>query len=70
MDDSGDLVYGLVATLLFLIPAWRIFQRTGLGGPWALLVVVPLVGPLTALLILAFASWPNARPEPSSHGEI
>lgn len=43
---------------LLIVPAWRIFQRAGFSGAWALLMLVPLVGML-ALWILSFVKWPS-----------
>lgn len=50
----------MVAPLLALlvVPVWRIFQRAGFSGAWALLMLVPMVGFL-ALWVLAFVKWPN-----------
>ena len=36
---------------------WRIFAKTGYGGPFGLLMLLPLVN-LVMLLVLAFAKWP------------
>ncbi|MEO6836067.1 MAG: hypothetical protein ABI231_09230 [Candidatus Tumulicola sp.] len=38
---------------------WRIFAKTGMNGALGLLCLVPYVGPLICLLILAFGEWPN-----------
>lgn len=50
----------MVAPLLALlvVPVWRIFQRAGFSGAWALPMLVPMVGFL-ALWVLAFVKWPN-----------
>jgi hypothetical protein len=37
---------------------WRIFAKTGMNGALGLLCLVPYVGPLICLLILAFGQWP------------
>jgi hypothetical protein len=50
----------LLAILMFY-PAWRIFERTGFPPALALLVLIPGVGILVALGILAFAEWPVHR---------
>jgi hypothetical protein len=55
------LAYFFAGAILFLIPAWRIFRRAGLD-PWiSLTVLIPGIGPLIALAVLAFADWPAAR---------
>jgi hypothetical protein len=45
-----------------LVPLWRIFARTGLPPLLALIVLIPIAGPLFSGCILAFARWPR---EPS-----
>jgi hypothetical protein len=37
---------------------WRIFERTGYSGALSLLNLVPGVGNLVCILILAFGRWP------------
>jgi hypothetical protein len=58
-----------VPALLVVLPAWRIAERAGFPGAWALLLLVPLVN-LAVLLAFAFIPWPleerarsSARPE-------
>ena len=46
---------------------WRIFAKAGLAGPLALLILIPGVGPLTVICILAFARW-NVVPAPPAYG--
>jgi hypothetical protein len=62
MDDTalagGQLVIGLVIVLLLIIPVWKIFAKAGLGGAWSLLMLVPGIGPLIVILMLAFKRWP------------
>lgn len=45
---------------LLIVPVWRIFQRAGFSGAWALLMLVPMVGFL-ALWVLAFVKWPSDK---------
>jgi len=47
------LIVMTVAALVW----WRIFAKTGYGGPFGLLMLLPLVN-LVMLLVLAFAKWP------------
>jgi hypothetical protein len=49
-----------VLFVLFLIPWWKIWQRTGHSGAWGLLMLVPLVN-LISLWVLAFKEWPALR---------
>ena len=61
LSPSHWLIAALViAPLLALtvIPTWRILQRAGFNGAWALLMLVPLVG-FVVLWVLAFVKWPN-----------
>jgi len=48
----------IASAVLFLYPAWRIFHRAGFAPATALTVLIPFVGPLVAMAILAFAEWP------------
>jgi len=55
------LVYGIVflALIAFTIWVyWRIFVKAGYNGAMALLNLVPGVGNLICMLILAFGRWP------------
>ncbi|MEI6201719.1 MAG: hypothetical protein WCP68_07195 [Enhydrobacter sp.] len=53
------LVLGhLLVALLLIIPTWRIFVRAGFSGALSLLHLVPFVGLLVIMAILAFSDWP------------
>lgn len=57
--DPVSVVAPLVLLWLVLgVPLWRILTRAGFSGAWVLLLVVPPVGWLVAVLLLAFARWP------------
>ena len=45
-------------TVFFVWLFWRVFARTGMNGALGLLCLVPSIGPLICLLILAFSRWP------------
>lgn len=47
----------LVILALAVIPYWKIWQRTGHSGAWALLMIVPIVN-IISLWVLAFKRWP------------
>ena len=47
--------FGLVAFFVYLV--WRIFAKAGLPGPLALLWLLPGIGWIIALCILAFSEW-------------
>jgi hypothetical protein len=54
-----DLFIDIIAVAIaLLIPAWRIFGRAGFPPELALIVLVPYIGPLAAMMILAIAEWP------------
>jgi hypothetical protein len=48
----------LLLSLLLIIPTWRIFARAGFSGALSLLHLVPVVGLLVVMAILAFSDWP------------
>ncbi len=48
----------LLVSLLLIIPTWRIFVRAGFSGALSLLHLVPVVGLLVVMAILAFSDWP------------
>lgn len=45
----------IIAFSVFLF--WRIFSKAGLSGPLGLLCLIPGVGWLIALCVLAFSEW-------------
>jgi len=47
----------LIILALVVIVWWRIFAKTGYGGPFGLLMLIPLVN-LVMMFVLAFAKWP------------
>jgi hypothetical protein len=49
----------IIAIVAFTIWVyWRIFTRAGFNGALSLLNLVPGVGPLICMIILAFGQWP------------
>ncbi|HTR84796.1 MAG TPA: hypothetical protein VMI56_09975 [Reyranella sp.] len=51
----------VVFSLILIIPAWRICARAGFGGAWSLLLLLPVLGPVIVMAILAFGDWPNGE---------
>lgn len=49
---------GLAVTAFFIFLFWRIFTKTGQNGAMSLLGLIPGVGWLILLCILAFGTWP------------
>jgi uncharacterized membrane protein len=52
------IVVTIALVVFFVWLFWRIFARTGMNGALGLLCLVPYVGPLICLLMLAFSRWP------------
>lgn len=55
------IVYGIVIIALVVFTLWvywRIFAKAGYNGALSLLNLIPGVGPLICMLILAFGRWP------------
>jgi hypothetical protein len=55
------LIYAIVVIALIAFTVWvywRIFAKAGYNGALSLLNLVPGVGPLICVLILAFGRWP------------
>jgi hypothetical protein len=55
-------IIALAFTALTVWLFWRIFARAGFNGAMGLLCLIPSVGFLICIFILAFGEWPNARP--------
>ena len=45
----------IVAFIIFLF--WRVFSRAGMPGALGLIVLVPVIGWVICLCVLAFAEW-------------
>jgi hypothetical protein len=52
------IVLCIALTIFFVWLFWRVFTKTGMNGALGLLCLVPSIGPLICLLILAFSRWP------------
>jgi len=66
LDFLHDPRFGaLLFSLLSLWPCWRILRRAGWQPLWSLLVLVPVVGLLLVLVVLAHAHWPVLPPRPA-----
>jgi hypothetical protein len=50
------LVSGVVASILAVIPLWKIFSKAGFSGWLALLTIIPLVN-LIILYYVGFSKW-------------
>jgi uncharacterized membrane protein YhaH (DUF805 family) len=47
--------FAIIAFGIFLF--WRIFTKAGLSGPLSLLILIPAVGWIIVVCILAFSEW-------------
>lgn len=54
---------------LLMVPTWRILQRAGFNGAWALLMLVPIVG-LLVPWVLSFLKWPSDREQRTSTSKV
>jgi hypothetical protein len=51
-----------LAILAFMIYCWwRICSKAGYSGAMSLLLLIPGIGPLILILILAFGEWPVSK---------
>ncbi|MCP4747436.1 MAG: hypothetical protein GY874_15035 [Desulfobacteraceae bacterium] len=57
----AEFLHIVIVSILVLIPTWRIVSRTGYNPFLSILVLIPLVGPLIVLFVLAFGDWPVKR---------
>ena len=59
MDFVGSFIVGfIVFVAVALFPLWKVFAKTGMS-PWlSLLVLIPGLGGMICVIILAFARWP------------
>jgi len=55
---ENSFVQYLIGLALTAFPIWRIIKRTGLNQYWSALVLIPGIGPLIILIMLAFSEWP------------
>jgi hypothetical protein len=46
-----------VVVAFWIVPAWRIAARVGIGGAWSLLLIIPVAG-MIAYWVFAFMKWP------------
>jgi hypothetical protein len=51
----------LLVALVLIIPTWRICVRAGFSGALSLFHLVPVVGWLIVMAVLAFSTWPNGE---------
>jgi hypothetical protein len=54
------MIFYVVIVVLLIWVYWKILQKAGYNGAWALLTLVPF-GSLGIMLFLAFSQWPVSR---------
>lgn len=59
----------LVGTLLVIIPLWRICGRAGFHPVLSLIAIIPILGFLVVVGILAFSKWPASKHKSSTQWE-
>jgi heme/copper-type cytochrome/quinol oxidase subunit 4 len=59
--DAEGLITFIITVILTVIPTWRIVRRTGFNPALSLLIIIPAIGPLILLIVLAFGNWPSLK---------
>ncbi len=50
-------VFWAVMMAIVIIPLWNISKKAGLSGPLSLLALIPGIGILVVLYVVAFSQW-------------
>ena len=61
---AGCMVWLVVILAMVIFPIfcfWRIFAKAGYNGAMALLCLIPGIGMIIVLCILAFSTWPAGQ---------
>lgn len=54
-----ELFVAIIASVLVIVPLWRICARAGFNGALSLLALIPWFGVLIVGAILSFTKWPT-----------
>jgi hypothetical protein len=57
------LFFGLIVTAFFIFCLWRIFTKAGMAGALSLIAIIPGIGGIIVICLLAFGKW-NVIPAP------
>jgi len=57
----ASVVVGLLLLIFAIYCHWRICAKAGYSGALSLIMLIPLIGPIILLLIIAFGNWPISR---------
>jgi len=52
-----SIIFSVGLIILYGIVWWKIFDKTGYGGAYGLLMFIPIIN-FIMLLVLAFTEWP------------
>lgn len=55
-------LFVLIVMALIIVPLWKICSKAGLSGPLSLLALIPGIGMLITLYIIAFSDWKIVAP--------
>lgn len=55
------MIMHLLLALVLIIPTWRVCTRAGYSGALSLFHLVPVIGSLIVMAVLAFGTWPNGE---------
>ncbi|MCU7813170.1 MAG: hypothetical protein KZQ77_18350 [Candidatus Thiodiazotropha sp. (ex Notomyrtea botanica)] len=58
---TTDLIQGLIAAFVLIIPFWKIHEKAGFHPALSLIIFIPWLGLVVSPLILAFAPWPYLK---------
>jgi hypothetical protein len=58
MHDWGYGPHYLISLLLLLVPTWMIMKKAGFNPALSLFLILPGLGAIIVVAILAFARWP------------
>lgn len=53
-----ELLLAIIASVLVIVPLWRICARAGFNGALSLLALIPWLGVLIVGAVLSFVKWP------------
>jgi hypothetical protein len=60
MNDIMQFVPLLTVTILTAIPCWVLLGKIGFLRWWLLFLILPMIGWIALLWIVAFRRWPTA----------
>jgi hypothetical protein len=56
-----DFIFWIIWSILIVVPFWVICSKIGIHPALSLLTLVPLIGIMVVLYVIAFGRWPNAE---------